>query len=113
MVRLKRIYDDAGRDDGARVLVDRLWPRGVRKDAAGVDWWAKELAPSSALRRWLHADPAGRFEAFEASYRSELEGNPELERLRALASEGTVTLLYASRDRQRNHARVLADVLAT
>ncbi|HKI58777.1 MAG TPA: DUF488 family protein [Trueperaceae bacterium] len=111
MVRLKRIYDRADDEDGTRVLVDRLWPRGVRKEAAGVDWWAKEVAPSKELRTWLHQDPEGRFEAFAESYRRELDGNPALERLGAMASEGTVTLLYASRERERNHARVLAELL--
>ncbi|HKI56994.1 MAG TPA: DUF488 family protein [Trueperaceae bacterium] len=112
MVRVKRIYQEAGAEDGSRVLVDRLWPRGVRKDAAAIDWWARDLAPSTELRTWLHADPE-RFEAFVEAYRRELEGNPALERLRRMAAEGTVTLLYAARDEQRNHARVLAELLGS
>ncbi len=110
MVRVKRIYEQAADGDGTRVLVDRLWPRGVRKEAAAIDWWAKEVAPSTALRRWFHQQPES-FDEFARAYRRELEGNPALDELRRLASAGTVTLLFASRERSRNHATVLAELL--
>jgi uncharacterized protein YeaO (DUF488 family) len=110
MVRLKRIYEAPAEEDGVRVLVDRLWPRGVSKEAAAVAWWARELAPSSDLRRWFGHDPA-RFEAFAARYRDELRGSEALARLRRLADRGTVTLLYAARDERHNNARVLAQML--
>jgi uncharacterized protein YeaO (DUF488 family) len=106
MVRVKRIYEAPAEDDGTRVLVDRLWPRGVRKQAAALDWWATEVAPSTALRR-AFAHHGERFEAFAEAYRRELEGNRALEELRRLAAKGTLTLLYAARDEEHNHARVL------
>ena len=111
MVRVKRVYDPPTPDDGARVLVDRLWPRGLAKEDARVDWWAKELAPSDKLRRWFgHAPP--RYREFVKRYREELEGNALLARLRDLAAARTVTLLYAARDERHNNARALAEILA-
>lgn len=110
-VRLARVYDPPGDDDGLRVLVDRLWPRGVRKAGAGVDLWLKDVAPSPDLRRdFGHRHE--RFDEFRERYRAELADNVALGVLRRLEAEhGTVTLLYAARDVERNHAVVLAEVL--
>ena len=111
-VRLARVYDPPADDDGLRVLVDRLWPRGVRKEGAGVDLWLKDVAPSPALRREF-GHRHERFDDFRERYRAELADNPALGELRSLEDEhGTVTLLYAARDVERNHAVVLAEVLA-
>jgi len=110
MIRIKRVYEPVTDEDGVRVLVDRLWPRGVRREDAKLDWWAKEVAPSDALRRWFHAGE-GRFEAFRERYEAELEGNEGLQRLRELASSGTVTLLTATRNETENHAVVLRALL--
>lgn len=110
MVRVRRIYDPATPDDGTRVLVDRLWPRGVRREAAHLDEWAKEVAPSHELRRWFHAGE-GRFAEFRERYLAELDGNEALGRLRALTAQGDVTLLTAARNAAENHATVLAEVL--
>jgi len=110
-VRIKRIYDEAVADDGTRVLVDRLWPRGVRKADARLDEWCREVAPSPELRKWFGHD-AARFEEFAAFYRGELAQRPEpVARLRRMARNETLTLLYAARDPRCNHAAVLADVL--
>ena len=109
-VRCKRAYLPPDPADGTRVLVDRLWPRGVRKEAARIDWWAKDLAPSDALRRWFGHDPE-RFEAFRARYVAEIEGSSALERLRALVRGGAVTLVYAAKDEQHNNAVVLTELL--
>lgn len=111
-VRIKRIYEPVSDDDGTRVLVDRLWPRGVRKDEAAVDHWLKGVAPSPELRKWFAHDPA-RFDEFAAAYRDELDRAPEaVGELFALARAGDVTLLYGARDPECNHARVLAAYLA-
>lgn len=110
-IRIKRIYDSATDEDGTRVLVDRLWPRGVRKADAKVDHWLRGVAPSSELRKWFGHDPA-RFDEFAEHYRAELEQNPEaVKELANYAASGPVTLLYAARDPSCNHARVLADYL--
>ena len=111
-VKVKRVHDEASAGDGFRVLVDRLWPRGVSKDRARLDLWLKEVAPSTELRRWFHADE-GRFDEFAVRYRAELDGNPAVERLRGIVAEHpVVTLLYAARAPQdRNHATVLAEVI--
>ncbi len=113
MVRVRRVYEPPEPQDGLRVLVDRLWPRGLRKEAARVDLWARDLAPSDALRRWFGHDPA-RWEEFRRRYREELR-RPEvqgaLDDLAERARQGTVTLLFAARDPHRNNAVVLAEVL--
>ena len=108
---IKRIQERASAGDGARVLVDRVWPRGVRKADARVDRWAREVAPSSDLRKWFNHDP-DRFAAFAEAYRAELEARPDaVGALVDLARQGDLTLLYAARDTRHNHARVLADYL--
>ncbi|WP_395243506.1 DUF488 domain-containing protein [Agromyces sp. MMS24-K17] len=117
--RIKRVYDPAEASDGVRILVDRLWPRGVSKERAELDDWDKEVAPSPELRtEWHHAtDREGTFDEFAARYRAELDGSAAaaalLERGRAADASGqTVTLLFGARDEQANHATVLLDWLA-
>jgi uncharacterized protein YeaO (DUF488 family) len=110
-VQLKRAYEKASRGDGVRVLVDRLWPRGVTKEAAAVDHWFKELAPSAGLRKWFGHDPA-RWALFRRRYTSEIRAHPEpLKALRSLARKGPVTLVYAAHDEMHNDAVVLRNVL--
>lgn len=111
-IRLKRAYEPPSPEDGTRVLVDRLWPRGVRKAEAVIDCWLKEIAPSSELRRWFGHDPS-RWEEFRRRYRAELSSRPELlNRLRALAEQGTLTLVYAARDEDHNQVVALRGMLA-
>lgn len=118
-VQIKRVYEPADADDGARVLVDRLWPRGLSKAEATFDLWLKEAAPSPELRKSWHADEAGhepeRFEAFAEAYRGELAAGPGADavtQLVAIAREaGRLTLLYGARDTQINHAVVLRDAV--
>jgi uncharacterized protein YeaO (DUF488 family) len=110
-VRLKRAYDAPAASDGYRVLIDRLWPRGVSKANARLDEWARQLAPSSELRSWFGHEPA-RFEEFRRRYIAELAAQDEkLRELRRRAREGTLTLVYGARDEKRNDAVVLAEVL--
>ena len=111
-VRLKRAYEPPSYEDGLRVLVDRLWPRGLRKDDAAIDLWPKDLAPSADLRRWFGHDP-GRWSEFRRRYEEELSCKAEpLEELRQKAEGGTLTLVYAARDELHNHAIVLRDMLS-
>jgi len=109
-IRTQRVYDPAESADGYRVLVDGLWPRGVKKQDLDHDEWLKGIAPSSTLRRWFGHDP-DRFKAFARRYREELADNEAFERLAGIAEERPVTLLYAAKDREHNHAVVLADIL--
>ena len=110
-IRVKRIYDPYDATDGARVLVDRLWPRGVRKDEARLTLWLKDIAPSDDLRRWFGHDPS-RFAEFARRYRAELAANKDaVGRMDDLVKAGRVTLLYAAHDTKHNEARVLADYL--
>jgi uncharacterized protein YeaO (DUF488 family) len=110
-VRIKRAYRPAAAADGTRILVDRLWPRGVRKSVAAIDRWAKEVAPSTALRKWFAHDPA-RWPEFRGRYAAELHHHRhELAELRALARRKRVTLVFAAHDERRNHAVVLRRVL--
>ena len=110
-VRIKRIYEPAVKGDGYRILVDRLWPRGVSKAEARIDLWMRDIAPSTALRRWFNHDPA-KWEEFCERYRAELrEQQPLLDAVRRQAKEGPVTLLYAARDERFNQAVVLQLVL--
>src|SRR6185437_9250019 len=111
-VRLKRAYEPAAPADGVRILVDRLWPRGVSKAKAAIDHWLRELAPSHELRRWFGHD-VDRWDEFRLRYRAELEQHPEaLDQLRRLAREGRITLVFGARDETHNDAVVLRDILA-
>jgi uncharacterized protein YeaO (DUF488 family) len=110
-LRVKRVFDPPEESDGARILVDRLWPRGLRKEDAALSLWLKEAAPSTALRQWFGHDPA-RWVEFERRYRDELRQNDAaIAGLEALLQRGRVTLLYAARDTEHNHALVLASFL--
>jgi uncharacterized protein YeaO (DUF488 family) len=110
-VRLKRAYDEPSPSDGYRVLIDRLWPRGVSKEHAKLDEWDKELAPSAELRAWFGHEPS-RFEEFRIRYIGELQGQRRrLAALRRRARQGRLTLVYAARDTEHNDAVVLAEVL--
>ena len=109
-IRLARVYDDPGPDDGQRILVDRLWPRGFRKDDPRVGTWFKDVAPSKELREWYNHQPE-RFDAFVARYREELQGSEALDELRKLTKRGVVTLVTATREVQGSHAAVLATLL--
>lgn len=110
-VRVRRVYDPALPDDGARVLVDRLWPRGVSKERAHLTLWLKDVAPSTALRQWFGHDPA-LWDDFQQRYRAELAQNPDvLNQLVSLAQQGPLTLLFGAKDTTHNEAIVLADIL--
>jgi uncharacterized protein YeaO (DUF488 family) len=113
MIRVRRVYEEPEPQDGARVLVDRIWPRGLRQDAAALDEWAKDVAPSTELRTWYGHDPA-KFDEFRRRYLAEL-GGPEqraaLGRLRTRAAAGPLTLLTATRDVEHSQAAVLAQLL--
>jgi uncharacterized protein YeaO (DUF488 family) len=110
-LRIKRVYDSADPSDGLRILVDRLWPRGLRRDQAAVDHWVKEVAPSTDLRRWFAHEP-GRWAEFRRRYFAELDRNPEqLIELRKIVGRRTATLLFAAKDVEHNNARVLRDYL--
>lgn len=110
-IRLKRVYAPVAPEDGKRVLVDRLWPRGLRKADATIDRWLKELAPSTALRRWFGHEPR-RWAEFQKRYRRELAGRADLlDEVRTLARKGRLTLLFAARDEAHNEAVVLRNLL--
>lgn len=113
-VAIKRVYDPAAAGDGVRVLVDRLWPRGLKKEDAAVEHWLRDLAPSTELRRWYHANPEA-WALFRKRYLKELTGSAAtaaVEKLYDLAKgKKTLTLLYASRNQERNNATVLKDLL--
>jgi uncharacterized protein YeaO (DUF488 family) len=114
MIRLKRAYEPFVEGDGYRVLVERLWPRGLRKEAAHLDAWAKDIAPSDALRKWFGHDP-DRFTDFRQRYQRQLRGanaQPLLDDLAHRASRETVTLVYAAHDQEHNSAVVLAEELS-
>jgi uncharacterized protein YeaO (DUF488 family) len=110
-IRLKRVYEPAARTDGYRILIDRLWPRGISHERAHLDEWDRELAPSTELRQWFGHEPS-RFEEFRRRYVEELRGQHQrLAELRHRATRGTLTLVYAARDTEHNDAVVLAEVL--
>jgi len=111
MIRLKRAYENPSPLDGHRVLVERLWPRGVTKERAALDLWLKEVAPSAELRRWFSHDPA-KWTEFQRRYKEELRDRPqEVAELRKLAAAGSVTFVYGSRDEEHNAASVLQDFI--
>lgn len=111
LLEVKRAYEPPAPDDGARVLIDRLWPRGVKKEDAGIDEWIKEIAPSTALRKWFGHDPS-RWQEFRRRYQSEIRQHPnEFDRLRALARRGRITLVFSAHDEAHNDAVVLKDLL--
>lgn len=108
---MKRVYDEPAKADGTRVLVDRIWPRGVRKDEAAIDEWLKEIAPSTELRKWFGHSPE-RWEEFRRRYEAELSENEDaVERLLDLCRKGDVTLVYAARDDEHSNARVIKELL--
>lgn len=110
MIKLKRIYEAPSADDGYRVLVDRLWPRGVKKENAHIDLWLKDVAPSGQLRKWFGHDPQ-KWDEFKQRYTSEM-ATGALDQLRQLAAEKpTLTLLYAAKDEEHNNAVVLKSLL--
>lgn len=111
VINIKRVYDPVSPQDGRRILVDRLWPRGIEKEKAGIDEWLKDIAPSNELRKWFSHDPS-KWQEFRDRYRKELKGKSELlERLRAETKKGCVTLLYSARDAEHNNARVLKEAV--
>jgi len=111
VIKIKRAYDKPSPQDGIRVLVDRLWPRGITKEKAAIKEWAKELAPSTELRQWFHHE-SQLWSEFEKRYKSELKKNDALEAFREEHREDkTLTLIYAAKDEQHNHAIVLRDYL--
>jgi uncharacterized protein YeaO (DUF488 family) len=110
-IRLRRVYDPASADDGRRILVERLWPRGLSKDAAHLDAWQKDVAPSTELRRWFGHDPE-KWAEFQHRYREELGGHPEaVARIVDAVRTGTVTFVHAAKDEQHNSAVVLKEVV--
>ena len=110
-IQIKRIYEDVSPEDGYRILVDRLWPRGISKDRARLNDWNKAIAPSTELRKWF-GHQTDRFEAFSKLYKKELENKEEeLNAIRQIADNKIVTLLYGARDPKINHAIVLQEVL--
>lgn len=112
-IRVKRVYDEPTPDDGTRILIDRLWPRGISKERARIDLWLKEVAPSQELRTWFGHDPE-KFAEFRQRYEAELASGAAHEALialRDLAQQGPITLIFAARDAEHANARVLQDVL--
>ena len=110
MLGIKRIYEKASITDGKRILIDRLWPRGVRRSTSNIDVWMKDIAPSEGLRKWFGHDPR-RWMAFKKRYTAELRRNPALKNLQEKVSEEDITLIYAASDQRRNNAVVLASFL--
>jgi uncharacterized protein YeaO (DUF488 family) len=112
-LQIKRAYDTYDKSDGLRVLVDRLWLRGVTKAKAKIDLWAKEVAPTSELRRWFHADPEKRYKSFSQKYATELKNNPIAKSLRSdlKKTKGPVTLITASRNIETSHLPTLTEYL--
>jgi uncharacterized protein YeaO (DUF488 family) len=111
MIQIKRVYDASAKEDGARFLVERLWPRGMKKEALPMDAWCKNLAPSDELRRWFSHDPA-KWREFQRRYRAELSDNPAAcQPLFEAAKQGNITLLYSARDIEHNSALALKSYL--
>ncbi|MCL5122801.1 MAG: DUF488 family protein [Candidatus Marsarchaeota archaeon] len=111
MIKVKRVYDKADITDGDRILVDRLWPRGIRRSTPNIDVWIKDVAPSDELRKWFAHDPA-KWKAFKEKYRKELASNKALDKLiEYINSKDTVTFLYSTKDTEHNNAQVLLEVV--
>lgn len=111
MIKLKRVYEKADKEDGFRILVDRLWPRGLTKQRAAVDLWLKEIAPSTELRKWFGHDPE-KWKEFRRRFRAEIKNHSdEVELIKSKARQDTVTLLYGARDQEHNEAVVLQQFL--
>ncbi len=111
MIKIKRIYDPPSKDDGKRILVDRLWPRGIRREDAKIDEWLKDIAPSDELRKWFSHEPS-KWQEFKSRYKKELKDKSDLiERLRSESKSGTITLLFAAKDMEHNNAVVLKEVI--
>ncbi len=110
VISLKRAYEPAAKSDGVRILVDRIWPRGVTKAEAEIDHWAKDVAPTTELRKWFGHDPE-KWAEFQKKYRAELKDNPGLLEIRELSRQGAVTLVYAAKDTLHTHALTLKQVL--
>ena len=111
-IKLKRVYEKPEKSDGTRILVDRLWPRGLTKEKAAVDLWLKEIAPSTELRKWFGHDPK-KWRSFRSRYETELKQHgDELKLIKEKTKSGTVTLLYGARDQEHNEAIVLKELLA-
>jgi uncharacterized protein YeaO (DUF488 family) len=107
MIKVKRVYEKPGAADGVRILVDRLWPRGLTKDKADIAYWAKDISPSNELRRWYGHDP-DKWTAFRERYRKELDANPEgIDKLLVLTKKGAVTFVYSSKEDRINNAEAL------
>ncbi len=112
MIKLKRVYEKPEKSDGYRILVDRLWPRGLTKEKAKVDLWLKDLGPSTELRKWFAHDPA-KWTGFRTKYKRELKGKQDLlGQIRAAAKKGIVTLIYGARDTEHNEALIVKEYLA-
>ena len=112
MIKVKRVYEKPSPQDGKRILIDRLWPRGLKKGDTGVDEWMREIAPSAELRKWFGHDPS-KYEDFKKRYFMELEKKKDLiEKIRKEGKQGTVTLIYSAKDTEHNNATVLVDLLA-
>jgi uncharacterized protein YeaO (DUF488 family) len=110
-IRIKRVYEEPDKDDGVRILVDRLWPRGLTKEKARVDLWLKEIAPSTELRKWFDHDPT-KWKSFRGRYETEIRHKDDLIKvLNQKAREGTITLIYGARDEKHNEALVLKYIL--
>lgn len=111
MIKIKRIYDPVSSDDGRRILVDRLWPRGIKKEKAGIDEWLKDIAPSNELRKWFSHDPK-KWPEFRTRYKKELKSKSEItEKLRKEGRRGKITLLFSAKDIEHNNAVVLKEVI--
>lgn len=112
IINIKRAYEPASPDDGFRIYIDRLWPRGLSHETFNYDWWDKNIAPSTELREWFHANPQAEWAEFEKRYRQELMSNPALSELKkTIGDKAKVTLIYSSRDETHNNAVVLRNVL--
>lgn len=111
-IKLKRVYEEPGRSDGFRVFVDRLWPRGMKKETFQYDLWAKEITPSSHLRIWFHENPDERWNEFVSLYTKELQSSAEVKTfVESIGKYPVVTLLYASKNTEHNHAKILKEFL--